>query len=167
MHTILIDRNFYNNHYGEFTSYSKVVIRILSDLKGEYPNFDQWILKVLNGISKGQRTIILKMIDFEIIAISIIKHTKKEQKLCTVRVMPKFGELGIGTELTLDSLILLKNDHPLATVSANRMNEFRPLLKKINFEETQVLDAFYKKGSREYIFNGFLKESTSYVFCLE
>nr|WP_165359838.1 GNAT family N-acetyltransferase [Parabacteroides goldsteinii] len=167
MRTILIDKLFYNKQYGEFISFSKVITKILSDLKGEYPNFDQWILKTFNEVSKGQRTIILKMIDSKIVAISIIKHTKREQKLCTVRVMPKFKDFGIGTELMRESLSILKNDHPLATVSAARINEFRPLLRKINFEETQVLDAFYKKDSREYVFNGFLKESTSYVFCLE
>lgn len=167
MPTILIDKRFYGNHYGEFIFYSKAIIQILSDLKIEYPNFDQWILKVLSEISKGQRSIILKIVDTQIIAISIIKHTKREQKLCTVRVVPQFKELGIGTELMQESLSILKNNHPLASVSAARINEFRPLLRRLNFEETQVLDAFYKKGSPEYVFNGFLKESSSYIYCLE
>ncbi len=167
MHTKLIDKEFYDNHYNEFYLYSKEIVLLLHDLKKEYPNFDQWIIKALSEVGKGKRSIILKILNTKIVAISIIKHTKREQKLCTVRVIPEYRDLGIGTELMHDSLIILNNDHPLATVSTTKINEFRPLLKKLNFEETQVLDSFYKKGLREHVFNGVLKEVSSYYFCLE
>jgi len=157
MKTIVIDKYFYRSHGKDFFIFMYMVYELLSDLESEYPNFRKWFFKVSNELVSGKRSIILKYYNGEIIAISIIKHTKQEEKISTFRVLPKFERLGIGHELMEDSFYYLKNESPLITVSEKRIVEFEPFLTKLKFEKTDQIESCYINNVSEYIFNGFLE----------
>ncbi|GEM_PF-5168718 len=158
MKTIVIDKYFYNSHKKDFFFFMPVIYDLLSDLECEYPNFGKWLLRVFEEISKGERSILLKLYNEQVVAISIIKHTKHEEKISTFRVLSKYKGLGIGTELMEDSFYYLRNDSPLITVSEKRINEFIPFLSKLKFEETEKIQSCYLKNITEYIFNGLLEK---------
>lgn len=165
MKTVIIDKKFYEKEYDRFLLYIRCISVILDDLKYEYPDFKDWLQKSYFDIPKGVRSIILKILNEKIVAVAIVKNDKYEQKICTLRVIPRFRELGIGKKLLSESINLLNNAHPLATVSQKRIEEFRPLLvQNAGFEETIVLDSLYTEGVSEFIFNGTLKHSRNYFY---
>jgi len=128
---------------------------LLTEFQKDYPNIDKWFLcKVYRGIFSGQRTILLKKRNNQILGLSILKHTDEERKLCTLFVDKNFHGKGLGTELMEESLEILKCGHPIFTVSANRISEFQSLIKKFNFSLYKLYPDYYRKGLTEYAFNG-------------
>lgn len=158
MKTIVIDKHFFNSYKKDFFSFIPLIYEILSDLELEYPNFDKWLLQVFEEIPFKRRSILLKLYNDEIVAISIVKHTKGEEKISTFRVLPKYKRLGIGSELMEDSLYYLKNDSPIITVSEKRIVEFSPFLTKQKFERIQEIPSCYIQNISEYVFNGKLEK---------
>lgn len=138
----------------DFFFFVPLIYDALSDLENEYPNFGKWILQVFEDIPTKKRSIILKLYNQQIAAISIVKHTKQEEKISTFRVLPKFKRQGVGSILMEDSLLYLKNDSPMITVSEKRILEFSSFLKKLKFEEIQEIPSCYISGISEHVFNG-------------
>ncbi|MDR2947592.1 GNAT family N-acetyltransferase [Dysgonomonas sp. 511] len=165
MKTIVIDKHFFDSHMKDFFFFMPLIFNALSDLENEYPYFGKWLLQVFDDIPAKKRSIILKLYNEQIIAISIVKHTKQEEKISTFRVFPKYKRLGIGSELMEDSLYYLKNDSPMITVSEKRIFEFSSFLTKLKFEKTQEIPSCYIQDISEHIFNGKLeKEETPKYF---
>lgn len=158
MKTIVIDKHFFDSHMKDFFFFMPLIYGALSDLEDEYPNFGKWLLQVFEDIPKKERSIILKLYNGEIVAISIVKHTKQEEKISTFRVLPKYKRLKIGSELMEDSLYYLKNDSPIITVSEKRIFEFNPFLAKLKFEKTQEMPSYYIQNISEHVFNGKLEK---------
>lgn len=158
MRTIVIDKHFFNSYKKDFFFFMPLIYDALSDLENEYPNFGEWLLQVFDDIPIKKRSIILKIYNEQIVAISIVKHTKQEEKISTFRVVSKYKGLGIGTELMEDSLYYLKNDSPIITVSEKRIFEFSSFLAKLKFEKTQEISSCYIKDISEHVFNGKLEK---------
>lgn len=133
------------------------IYQCLSFLETEYPSFKVWFyFKVLPGIARGERTIILNKNLSEIAGISILKKSINENKICTLWVNKKYQAKGIGQNLLENSIEILKDGKPLISVSESRMGEFRPLLEKFNFSLKNSYLSIYKKDAFEYSFNGYL-----------
>ena len=164
MYTVIIDKKFYSTYSRDFEIMIRKILLLLQDLETEYPSFNSWFYRVLKGIGEGKRSIIVKMVDSNISGVAILKHTRRQQKICTFRILPKYQRLGIGSDLMSDSLYLLKNTTPVASVSEHRIGEFKPFLYKNNFEEIQQLDSYYWKNQTEHVFNGMLEEKVNYYF---
>lgn len=158
MKTIVIDKHFFDSYKKDFFSFIPLIYDVLSDLELEYPNFDKWLLQVFEEIPIKRRSILIKFYNEQIVAISIVKHTKQEEKISTFRVLPKYKRFGIGSELMEDSLYYLKNDSPIITVSEKRIFEFSPFLTKLKFEKTQEISSCYIKDVSEHVFNGKLEK---------
>lgn len=158
MKTVVIDKHFFDCHKKDFFFFVPLIYDALSDLETEYPDFGKWLLQVFDDIPTRKRSILLKVYNEQIVAISIVKHTKNEEKISTFRVVSKYQQLGIGSELMEDSLYYLKNDSPIITVSEKRIIEFSPFLAKLKFENTQEIPSCYIKDISEYIFNGKLEK---------
>lgn len=142
--------------------YIKRVFDSICFLKKDYPEFKKWYdEKVVPGIKSGKREIVIKEINGEIAAVSILKNDV-EKKICTFLVLPKYQEQGIGKEMLQISLDILNTDKPMITVSSNSINSFIRLLNNFNFEKQEELDGYYKKGSKEYVFNGSLTNNKNF-----
>lgn len=130
----------------------------LHHLEATYPGFRSWYwTKVIPGIGRGERNILIRRLDAQVAGVAITKRTCRETKLCTLWVAPTARSTGVGRELMQASLDWLGNDTPLFTVPAERIDEFRPLLKRFKFHETDCVGSAYRPGVIEHVFNGRLQ----------
>ncbi len=130
--------------------------RILSDLAFEYPFFMEWLKKVFLELMSSDSRIILLYCENDILdikGISILKKTKNERKICTLRVVNSYRNQGIGTCLLKKSIDILEDSKPLITVSGIHMKEFAPFLKKHGFIPKDKVKSLYRRGCYEYFFN--------------
>lgn len=128
----------------------------LVDLAFEYPFFKEWLKGVFDElISTDQRIIVLccGSSKFDIKGVSILKKTRDEKKICTLRVDKSYRNQGIGSVLLRRSIEILEENKPLITVSGIHMKEFSPFLKKHGFVLKDKVKSLYRRGSYEYFFN--------------
>lgn len=128
----------------------------LVDLAFEYPFFKEWLKKVFEELTSTDKRLILLCCGsnrFDIKGVSILKKTKDEKKICTLRVDKSYRNQGIGSCLLKRSIELLEDNKPLITVSGIHMKEFLPFLKKHSFVLKDKVKSLYRRGSYEYFFN--------------
>ncbi len=135
----------------------KLFQNILSDLEFEYPFFLKWLHNVFEELQTSEKRIILIYCNadniFDIRGIAILKNTLEERKICTLRVLSRYRHQGIGTLLLKKSIEILKDSHPLITVSGVHMNLFGPFLKKNGFVLKDKIKSLYRRGCYEYFYN--------------
>ena len=128
----------------------------LSDLVLEYPLFLSWLEKVFEELLTTDKRIIVLCCGisiFDIKGVAILKSTDAEKKICTLRVLKSFRNIGIGTKLLKISQELLADARPLITVSGVHMKEFFPFLKRNGFVLKDKVKSLYRRGCYEYFFN--------------
>lgn len=139
----------------------------LRDLAESYPRFDHWFYNVvIPEVEKknGEREIIIVLSELEdcyetvLTGIAILKKKQLEKKICTFRVHEDYRNQGIGTELFEKCFEYLGTRKPIITIANNRKEIFEKHILNYNFEEKQVLEDYYKQGSIEYVYNGFLED---------
>lgn len=124
-----------------------------------YPNYFMWYWKkVVPNILTGTRDVIIIMVNEEVVGVAIVKKADEERKLCTVYVEPNYRDREITTKLLEEAFSFLGTTKPLASISEEKLDMFQGIIKKYNWEKTQVLpEGYYNKNSREIVFNGFIK----------
>ena len=75
---------------------------------------------------------------------------------CSIRVNERYRNSGIGTELFKACFKFLETDKPVITISEKNIPIFKKHIDKYKFEQKQILDDYYIKGSKEYVYNGTL-----------
>jgi ribosomal protein S18 acetylase RimI-like enzyme len=137
-----------------FDFYINSIYLTISDLEQDYPEFKKWYYqKVLSGILEGKRDILCEVADGYIAGVVILKRDGNENKICTLRVMNQFQHRGIGKSLLLRSFDILNTALPLITVSGHRYDQFKKIFAYFGFKGYSELEGFYKKHSKEIIFN--------------
>ena len=142
----------------------------LRDLEASYPNFYKWYHQtVIGDIKKGVngRCMLFAFSDvFEegyiskkLTGLAILKSTKQEKKICTIRVFSKDQKQGIGSALIKRCIRYLKTQKPLITISEFNIKYFSSFIRKYNWSLVQVLPDYYKEGVVEYVYNGRLLNS--------
>ena len=138
---------------------------MLSFLKKDYPYFYNWYNgKVVNKKDNGSRNIyIATPVDNSnvIAGVLILKDTKEEKKICTLCVMEAYRGNGIGSSFVELAIEVLKTNKPMITVSESNRDLFSPLLLKYKFEEKKEYLGYYRNGSSEFSYNGYLPEYRS------
>lgn len=128
----------------------------LADLAFEYPFFTEWLEKVFKELTLTDSRFIILCCDsgiFDIKGVSILKKTRDEKKICTLRVVKAYRNQGIGSCLLQKSVEILEENKPLITVSGIHMKEFSSFLKKRGFILKDKVKSLYRRGSYEYFFN--------------
>lgn len=127
----------------------------LSVLEFDYPFFTNWLDKVFVELNTPNRKIILCVSDDEvhIYGVAILKDSVDEKKICTIRVERVYQRLGIGTRFVRMAQDILDCEKPLITVSEKMISDFRPFLKKFDFELCSKVKSLYLNGQYEYFFN--------------
>jgi GNAT superfamily N-acetyltransferase len=119
-----------------------------------YPNFRIWLANVVvPGVQAGDRRFFIYD-QADHFGFVIAKRTADERKLCTVYVDPASRGRGIASDLMLDAMDWLGTERPVITISEDRLVDFRPLVKRLDFSLTQVAQSYYRENIREFIFNG-------------
>ena len=151
-----------------FTGNNVDILKRLIDLQDTYPDFYQWYLnKVVKDIKakRNRRNILFAISDVlvddnvekRITGISILKANRREKKICTFRVFPEYRGQGVGRLLMKNSLYYLNTTKPLISIAENSLKAFSGFIDKYEWNLKEILTDYYKKGSKEYVFNGSLK----------
>lgn len=157
-------RRFLINEVGEKAK--DKLYNYLKDLGESYPRFDDWFYNVVIPeveLKNQEREIIIVVSELEgskkvvLTGIAILKKNKLEKKICTFRIHEDYRNHGIGTELFEECFKYLGTRKPIITISQDRKEIFEKHIENYEFEERQMLKDYYKQGSIEYVYNGFLK----------
>lgn len=140
-------------------------IRILvSNFAVYYPDIDRWFTsKVQPGLASGSRKILVNAANGKLNALSILKKSDSERKICTFWVAPSARGNGVGRSLLMSSISWLECATPLLTVPEEQMEGFSPLLSNTSFQLTQRILGAYRPGSIEYVFNGSIAARSNFV----
>ncbi|MEB6675576.1 N-acetyltransferase [Acinetobacter haemolyticus] len=136
-------------------SNSLIFIRQEIDLLDHlYPNIKQWYKNTFSvGFFKKQRKLLLiKDMEGELAAFSLLKDTEFEKKICTLYVCPTFRESGIGNKLVPLSVNLLGEKNIGITVSQDVNPLLESLLKTNSFEVNQVENGLYLPNKKEFFY---------------
>jgi hypothetical protein len=119
-----------------------------------YPDFSDWLTNtVLPGLHAGSRRLFLHDQGCQF-GLVVAKRSLDERKLCTVYVDRASRGNGIASCLISQAVEWLGTDKPLITISEDRLVEFEPLIRKLDFSLTQVAHSYYRRDTREFVFNG-------------
>lgn len=158
---------FTYNKYSQLDTIEKYIyfnriFNFLIYLVIEYPSFIDWYKKLftINGNLENEREILICERNNEIAGIAILKKTKEEQKICTLRVKDKYQRNGIGKLLMEYSFEWLENDKPLITLHKSKQNQFATLFKYYDFKLEQKSWSYYNIFSTELAYNGVLPQKT-------
>lgn len=162
----IIDHTLFAPEKENTLDYLKVLGMSLSDLSKDYPDFVKWYTdKIIPGIEKGEREIILRHQAGRVSGIAILKNTSpvndiqeesNERKICCLRVLPEYQNRGIGVKLFIRSMDRLETDKPLLSISSNNLNRFKNIMDYFNFKQYQHYPDLYRKNSEEISYNGYL-----------
>jgi hypothetical protein len=124
----------------------------LSGAKYYYPEFEVWYYdKVLPEIISGERNLIVKQRGESIAGIAIVKFS--ECKLCTLKVLKEYRNVGYGIWLFEKAFEILKSEKPFLTVSEEIYPDFRRVFEYFGFRLTNIKIGLYRVGKCEYYFN--------------
>lgn len=91
--------------------------------------------------------------DKDLKGVSIIKNTQEEKKICTLRVMEKYQNRGIGLRLFEKSFETLQTRFPLLSVSEEKYPDFKKIFDYYGFKLTSIKENYYRIGKKEFFFN--------------
>ena len=124
----------------------------------DYKNYKTWYYnKQLKGLLTEDRNILFTRNPNnkeEIIAMTSLKKSSEEQKLCTIYVKETFRKLGLGTKLLEESMKILETTKPLITFASEKYEMFKPFIDKYNWNLTETVNNLYNNSSLELCFNG-------------
>lgn len=132
---------------------AKLILSQLSVASSYYPNFENWLDKVLLGIKNRLRTIIFAQINDHLAGLIILKHTNKKNKICTLWVTPEFRRKHIGSDLINLSMLYFTSMTANITVPDFAMSTVNPFLNEFKFIHQGFKDGLYREGIKEHFFN--------------
>ena len=149
-------KNIKNNDNAEL-----MIAGLKEDFINYYPGIVEWFNKIIKEIDEDNQkrelflAIVINEDNIELAGVLILKKTKFEKKICTIRVDKKFQKMGIGTKLFEKSFEYLETATPLITLPEECYKEgsYRSLFKKYNFVETSKVKGIYRDNKVEYFFN--------------
>ena len=134
---------------------------MLNFLSVDYPKNKSWFYtKHLPGTlnEKSGRDIIFAY-DKEnnIYGTAFIKY-QEEKKICTLYVAPNIRSQGIGSTLIEKSMQIMETTKPMITFPEKKLPMFKGIIKKYNWELTQILEGVYRPKTKELVYNGYLEK---------
>lgn len=146
------------NEHEAFVEIISNAYNITDEVCTSYSNYFKWYWeKVVPNILKGTRDVIIVTANDEIAGVAIVKKEDKERKLCTIFVKQEYRDRKITTRLLEESFSFLETTTPLVTISEDKLDMFQGIIKKHNWNQTQVLPkGYYNNTYREIVFNGFI-----------
>jgi hypothetical protein len=129
-------------------------LNFILPLSPEYPGIEAWFLgKVVPGLHNGSRKILRFERHGRLVALGIGKMEPDERKICTVRVSPEYFGRGLGLRVFDELMSWMGTDVPHATLSKEKLPEFRRIFERYGFALTSAHDGRYRPGKIELLFN--------------
>ena len=140
-----------------------IVSQDYSFFSSVYPQFSNWFAdRVLPGIARAERTIVLEERCGKVVGFLILKHTASERKLCTLRVRNELQNRGLGIRLFETAFRVLETEKPLLSVADVNLGAFEKIFRYFNFSSGYAYRDLYRPGSTEFSFNGQLVDRFAY-----
>ena len=137
-------------------NYLKKLYNITKELEKDYPQHYTWFFdKFINGLNNGTREIVFCEIDNLPVAVTFLKKTKEEKKICTIFVKEEYRKCGIGTKILEHSFEFLQTSKPLISMPLHKEKCFQKVINKYKWEKKQVIESYYSDNI-ELVFNGSL-----------
>ena len=147
----------------EFIDLATKIYMITDFICEDYPRHKEWYFtKQLPAIVGDERNILFARNprnSNEIISMACLKKDNEEQKICTLYVSDKCRGLGIGTSIIEESMKWLGTTKPLITLADYKLDMFRPIIEKYDWQLTEIVSGLYNDRSEELCFNGTLTKS--------
>lgn len=148
----------------EFMVLATKIYMITDFICDDYPKYKEWYFtKQLPATMNGDERNILFVRnsedDNEIISMACLKKYEEEQKICTLYVSDKCRGLGIGTAIVEESMKWLGTTRPLITLADYKLEMFRPIINKYEWELTEIVLGLYNDRFQELCFNGTLTKN--------
>ena len=144
----------------EFINLATKIYMITDFICEDYPKYKEWYFtKQLPAIAGEERNILFVRNpenQDEIISMACLKRDEEEKKICTLYVSDKCRRLGIGTSIIEDSMKWLGTTKPLITLADYKLEMFKPIIDKYDWELTEIVSGLYNDRSQELCFNGTL-----------
>jgi hypothetical protein len=153
-----VDQNFLIANPWAIDHVLPIIISHLHELSGYYPGFNAWLeSKVIPGLLSGERTILLEHNRDSLSGLAIVKNDGLEQKLCCLRVLPRFQNTGVGLKLFERSFQVLNTNMPLLSIAEEQKPVFSRLFKYYGFELAKKYHDYYRPMKDELSFNGLIE----------
>ena len=129
-------------------------------LENEYPNFFNWYKNLFNEdyTLKPDREIFLCKYVYDTAGIIILKKTKSERKICTLRVKENYQKNGIAKKLIKAGIKWLGDSKPFVTVSEYRNEQFKHLFKHFGFNLKDKINC-YNFDVKEFFYNDIVDDT--------
>ena len=150
----------------EFMELATKIYMITDFICDDYPKRKKWYFtKQLPAAINGDERNILFVRnpdnDNEIISMACLKRDEEEQKICTLYVSDKCRGLGIGKAIVEESMRWLGTTKPLITLADYKLEMFKPIIDKYNWELTEIVSGLYNDRSQELCFNETLTKNNN------
>lgn len=149
----------------EFLKLATKIYIITDSIRTDYSQYKEWYFqKQLPAITSDKRNILFirnSENPDEIIAMACLKKESNEQKICTLYVSNKYRGLGVGTKIIEESMKWLGTTSPLVTLADYKLDMFIPIIKKYNWQLTEVVEGLYNNRCKELCFNGSLSKQNN------
>ena len=132
------------------------ILEALASLERTYPGFRDWYrFRVMPGVPSGQRLVLAAVEDGRILALSILKRSVSQRKLCTLwKSEASRGDRTLEKSLLAASTGWLGTDRPGFTVPEDMLPRLHGLAATLSARNETVLGPLYREGVREFAFNG-------------
>lgn len=121
----------------------------LPNLKNNYPKIEKWFERISRE-HVNRRMFFIVQDGPKTVGFMILKRTHVENKICTLYVVDEYRGMGIGPKLVEIAIKELKDDKPIITIPAYKVNEFRKIIKKFKFKVHSLKDY---NGRKEIVYN--------------
>lgn len=145
------------------------IFSFLKKLVFEYPDFEWWYSRLFSAEYEivPTREIIICKKDTDLAGVIILKKSRQERKICTLRVDRKYRNYGIATQLIKYGLDWLDTDKPLVTCHKMKKGQFDKIFQYFGFELEQEYCGYYSFFNIESVYNGQLPNRANSINLIE
>lgn len=156
-------KDYLNRSFEDYIDLAIRIYMITDFISEDYPEHRNWYFnKQLRYLSSDERNVLFVRNPEnprEIISMACLKKDSEEKKICTLYVSDGYRGLGIGSLIVNESLKWLGTTKPLVTLADYKLEMFRPLIEKYDWQLTEVVSGLYNDRSEELCFNGTLTKA--------
>lgn len=148
------------NNHKFFGKFSQAAYFVTDFICNDYPKYFEWYwAKEIPRVFNGTGEVIICTINNTVAGVAFLKKDDTESKICTFFVVEGYRGKNIANEMLECAFKYLGTTKPLITIADYKISMFEPIIKKYNWELTQIMsEGYYNNFSRELVYNGELSE---------
>lgn len=150
----------------DFMNLSKRIYSFSNSISEDYPDYKEWFFdKQIPRLYTSEGDILFVKLEGnvnKIIAMTCLKRTSEECKICTIYVSEEYRNQHIGTILIENSMIFLGTNKPFITFADYKLPLFKSIIDKFDWELVEIVPNAYNNETSELCFNGKLIKNNDF-----